>query len=81
MNHSTPMPSRHLQDRPLTMIPLFESPVWSGLLTPRGFNRDRNQSTLFPEVKKTGLDHKRSWSAVFLQSLDWFQSAPVLTSL
>ncbi|EDQ99178.1 uncharacterized protein LACBIDRAFT_317447 [Laccaria bicolor S238N-H82] len=48
---------------------------------PRGFNHNCNQSTLFPEVKKTGLDHKRPWSAVFLQSLDWFWSASVLTGL
>ncbi|KIM42534.1 hypothetical protein M413DRAFT_70118 [Hebeloma cylindrosporum] len=32
---------------------VFESPVWSGFLTPKGVNRNHNQSTFVPEVKKT----------------------------
>ncbi|EDR06656.1 uncharacterized protein LACBIDRAFT_328529 [Laccaria bicolor S238N-H82] len=42
----------------LTYKVVFESPVWSALLMPRGFNCNRNRSTLFPEVKKTRLDRK-----------------------
>ena len=39
---------------------VFESPVRSGFLTPQGLNRNRNRSTLVPEVKKTGPDHKKT---------------------
>ena len=60
---------------------VFESPVRSGFLTPQGLNRDRNRSTLFPEVKKTGLDRKKTTDCGFNRSLDWSRSAPVLTSL
>jgi len=31
---------------------VFESPVWSGFLMPKGFNRNRNRSAFFLEVKK-----------------------------
>jgi len=31
---------------------VFESPVWSGFLMPKGFNRNRNWSAFFLEVKK-----------------------------
>jgi len=56
---------------------VFESPVWSSFLTPQGLNRDRNRSTLFPDVKKTGPDHKKTADRGFNRS----QSAPVLTGL
>jgi len=35
---------------------VFESLVWSGFLTPQGLNR----SALFPEVKKTRPDRKKT---------------------
>jgi len=60
---------------------VFESPVQSGFLTPQGLNQDRNQSTLFPEVKKTGPDHKKTTDHGFNQSLDRSWSALVLTGL
>jgi len=56
---------------------VFESPVQSGFLTPQGLNRDRNRSTLFPEVKKTGPDRKKTADRGFNRS----RSAPVLTGL
>jgi hypothetical protein len=33
---------------------------WSGFLVPQGLNRNRNRSTFVPEVKKTGLDRKKT---------------------
>ena len=40
-----------LQDEAWRML-VFESPVWSGFLMPKGFNRNRNRSAFFLEVKK-----------------------------
>jgi len=56
---------------------VFESPVWSGFLTLQGLNHNCNPSALFPEVKKTRLDCKKTAGHSFNWSLDWSQSAPV----
>ena len=60
---------------------MFESPVRSGFLTPQGLNRNHNRSAIFPEVKKTGPDRKKTADRGFNRSLDRSQSAPVLTGL
>ncbi|EDR12542.1 uncharacterized protein LACBIDRAFT_323858 [Laccaria bicolor S238N-H82] len=44
---------------------LFESPVRSGFLMPRGVNRNRNRSAFSPEVKRPDRTAKRPQTAVF----------------
>ncbi|EDQ98569.1 uncharacterized protein LACBIDRAFT_299166 [Laccaria bicolor S238N-H82] len=44
---------------------VFESPVWSGFLMPRGVNRDRNRSAFSPEVKRPDRTAKRPQTTVF----------------
>ena len=44
---------------------VFESPVWSGFLMPKGFNRNHNRSAFFPEVKRLNRTAKRLQSVVF----------------
>ena len=60
---------------------VFESPVQSSFLTPKGFNRNRNQSAFSPEGQKTEPDRKKTADRSFLQSLDQFRSSSVLTGL
>jgi hypothetical protein len=57
---------------------VFEGPVWSGLMPSRGLNRDRDRSSYFSGLPKTGLNHHRP---VF-SGLQWFFAVtrPVLTS-
>ena len=49
---------------------VFESPVWSSFLTPQGLNCNCNQSALFPEVKKTRPDRKKTAD----NSFNWFKT-------
>ncbi|EDR15452.1 uncharacterized protein LACBIDRAFT_301813 [Laccaria bicolor S238N-H82] len=44
---------------------VFESPVRSGFLMPRGVNRNRNRSAFSPEVKRPDRTAKRPQTAVF----------------
>ncbi|EDR04035.1 uncharacterized protein LACBIDRAFT_306413 [Laccaria bicolor S238N-H82] len=44
---------------------VFESPVRSGFLMPRGVNRNRNRSAFSPEVKRPDRTTKRPQTAVF----------------
>ncbi|EDR07735.1 uncharacterized protein LACBIDRAFT_298227 [Laccaria bicolor S238N-H82] len=44
---------------------VFESPVRSGFLMPRGANRNRNRSAFSPEVKRPDWTAKRPQTAVF----------------
>ncbi|EDR00316.1 uncharacterized protein LACBIDRAFT_314462 [Laccaria bicolor S238N-H82] len=44
---------------------VFESPVQSGFLMPRGVNRNRNRSAFSPEVKRPDQTAKRPQTAVF----------------
>ncbi|EDQ99331.1 uncharacterized protein LACBIDRAFT_316721 [Laccaria bicolor S238N-H82] len=44
---------------------LFESPVRSGFLMPRGVNSNRNRSAFSPEVKRPDWTAKRPQTAVF----------------
>ncbi|EDR10774.1 uncharacterized protein LACBIDRAFT_315543 [Laccaria bicolor S238N-H82] len=52
------------QPRPRKML-VFESPVRSGFLMPRGVNRNRNRSAFSPEVKRPDRTTKRPQTAVF----------------
>jgi len=52
----------------LICVPLFlvfESPVWSGFLMPKGFNRNRNRSAFFLEVKKPDRTAKTAVCGLF----------------
>ncbi|EDQ98228.1 uncharacterized protein LACBIDRAFT_307324 [Laccaria bicolor S238N-H82] len=44
---------------------VFESPVRSGFLMPRGVNCNRNRSAFPPEVKRPDRTAKRPQTAVF----------------
>ncbi|EDR00832.1 uncharacterized protein LACBIDRAFT_312831 [Laccaria bicolor S238N-H82] len=44
---------------------VFESPVRSGFLMPRGVNRNRNRSAFSPEVKRPDQTAKRLQTVVF----------------
>ena len=44
---------------------VFECPVRSGFLMPKGFNRNRNRSAFSPEVKRPNRTAKRPQTAVF----------------
>ncbi|EDQ98584.1 uncharacterized protein LACBIDRAFT_298843 [Laccaria bicolor S238N-H82] len=44
---------------------VFESPVRSGFLMPRGVNHNRNRSAFSPEVKRPDRTAKRPQTAVF----------------
>ncbi|KAF8798482.1 hypothetical protein BYT27DRAFT_7122919, partial [Phlegmacium glaucopus] len=47
---------------------VFKSPVWSGFVTLRAFNRDRSWSTSVLGPQKTGLDHLGPVYISFFQS-------------
>ena len=50
---------------------MFESLVQSGLLPPRGFDHNRNQSSQFQKMPKTEPDHNRPVLCSFLRLQDW----------
>ena len=88
-NHHHPVPPTACRAIPTTSAAattttlqvVFESPVWSSFLIPKGFNRNRNWSAFSPEVKRLDQTAKKTADHSFLWSLDQFWSSSVLTSL
>ncbi|EDQ98014.1 uncharacterized protein LACBIDRAFT_316679 [Laccaria bicolor S238N-H82] len=61
-----PLPDTHLNIVIHNLLQVvFESPVRSGFLMPRGVNRNRNRSAFSPEVKRPDRTAKRPQTAVF----------------
>ena len=58
---------------------MFGSPVRSGLLTSRAFNRNRNRSIYFRNPKKTGPNRCGPVHIGFLRLIDRFRPVMVQT--
>ena len=52
-------------DQQATAHVVFESPVQSSFLMPKGFNRNHNWSAFVPEVKRLDQTTKRQQTTVF----------------
>ena len=65
----------------VVIMVVFESPVRSGFLMPKGLNRNRNRSAFCPLAGFTAVTHKKTADRGFLRSLDRFWSSSVLTGL
>jgi len=65
---------------PPVPLVVFGSPVRSGFLTSRAFNRDRNWSFYFRKVKKTGPNQCGPVHIGFLRLQDWLGPVKVQTS-